>query len=104
MRGRIITIHPHIDEQKLKVKATLHTDQVGPLQAFMPDRELSALVPRTILLAGKKQAPPQLISTIEAMLKRMAVGRSVRIWKYGDYFYFSFISWREVRFGEENNN
>jgi hypothetical protein len=101
MRGRIITVHPHINEQKLKVEATLHTGKQGLLQAFMPDRELSALVPRKILLAGKKQAPPQLLSTIEAMLKRMAVGRTVRIWKYGEYYYFSFISWREVRFDAE---
>jgi len=100
MRGRIVTVHPRILEQKLKVKATLLTEKQGLLQAFMPDRELSALLPRGILLAGKRQAPRQLLSTIKAMLKRMAVGRTVRVWKYGEDYYFSFIPWREVTFEE----
>jgi hypothetical protein len=101
MRGRIVSVKPKILKQKLKVTVTVHTKKQGLLQAFMPDRELSALLPRSLLLADKKQALPELMPTITAMLKRMALGRSVRIWKYEHHYYFSFIPWREVRFSEE---
>ena len=98
MRGRIVCIKPKILDSKLKVTVTIHTKKQGLLQAFMPDRELSALLPRCILLADKKQALPELMPTITAMLKRISLGRTVRIWKYDEYYYFSFIPWREVRF------
>ncbi len=101
MRGRIVCVQPKISNQKLKVTATIHTKKQGLLQAFMPDRELSALVPRCIMLADKKQALPQLIPAITAMLKRMSLGRTVRIWKYDEHYYFSFIPWREVKFCDE---
>jgi hypothetical protein len=101
MRGRIISIHPKITRQKLKVLATIQSKSEGLLQAFMPERELAALVPRCILLADKRQAPAQLLSTITVMIKRMALARTVRIWKYREHYYFSFISWGEVRFVDE---
>jgi inactivated superfamily I helicase len=101
MRGRIVSVKPKILKQKLKVTVTVHTKKQGLLQAFMPNRELSALLPRCILLSDKKQALPELMPTISAMLKRIALGRTVRVWKYDEHYYFSFISWREVRFSEE---
>jgi hypothetical protein len=101
MRGKIVSVKPKILNQKLKVTVTVHTKKQGLLKAFMPDRELSALLPRSLLLADKKQALPELIPTISAMLKRISLGRTVRVWKYDEQYYFSFIPWREVKFGEE---
>jgi hypothetical protein len=35
------------------------------------------------------------------MLTRLALGRQVRVWSYRERSYASFLTWRAVRFGAE---
>jgi len=98
MRGKIIAIRPKVVSEKLKVIATIRTDKVGLIDAYLPDRELSGLLPRSILVGTKEDAPIELLSTIASMIRRMTLGRKVRLWNYQDKYFFSFLSWRKVRF------
>jgi hypothetical protein len=97
-RGRIEAVQPMIEGGRLRVRLTVCRSD-GPRHfAFLPDRELSALLPRSILLTKLGDVPPQLLDTIEPILNKMVVGRAVRLWRYAERWYASFLSWRPVRF------
>lgn len=68
--------------------------------AYLPDRELSALLPRCLLVGRLRGAPPQLLDTIRPMLDRLVRGCTVRVWEFRDRSYAAFPSWRSVRFQE----
>ena len=98
MRGKIIAIRPKVVSEKIKIIATVRTEKSGIINAILPDRELSALLPRSILVGENKNTHHELLSIISSMIKRMTLGRKVRLWNYQEKYYFSFLSWRKVIF------
>jgi hypothetical protein len=100
MKGTITRVRPALANQRLKVIVEVKTERGEVQEAFMPDREVAAILPRSILLGGACKAPPELLSTIEPILVRMAEGRMVRLWKYGERSFFSFLPWKSVRFAD----
>ncbi len=98
LNGNIKTIQAFLDKDKLRVAVQVDTGGGETLKAYLPDRELSALLPRSILTGKIKDVPRELLSTIEPMLRRLAAGRNVRLWQYEEQYYFSFLSWKNVRF------
>ena len=97
-RGRIDEIHPILKKGQLKVVARISMDTGEIREAYLPDREVSAILPRSILLGKEKAVPQELLKTIDPMINKMARGRPVRVWSYQDNNYASFLSWRSVRF------
>lgn len=102
MRGTIIDIRPQIKADKLKVVARIRTNDWGDIDAYLPDRETAAFLPRSILIGEGKIAPRTLLKTMLPILRRISSGRLVRLWKYNEQFYFSFLSWRDVTFISED--
>ncbi len=98
LNGKIKTIQAFLDKDKLRVAAQVETGDGETLKAHLPDRELSALLPRSILIGKIKDVPRELLSTIDPMIRRLAAGRNVRLWQYEQRYYFSFLSWKNVRF------
>jgi hypothetical protein len=98
MQGRIIDVRPKIREGKLKVVARVRTKDWGTLDAYLPDRELSAILPRNILLGDSRKVPRKFLKNVSPIIKRMISGRDVRVWRYDEDYYFSFFSWRSIRF------
>ncbi len=98
LNGKIKTIQAFLDKDKLRVAAQVDTGDGETLKAHLPDRELSALLPRSILIGKIKDVPRELLSTIDPMIRRLAAGRNVRLWQYEQQYYFSFLSWKNVRF------
>jgi hypothetical protein len=101
MKGTVSSVHPVLANDRLKVIARVKTDQGEDCDAYMPDREVAAILPRSILLGEAKRASPTLLGTIQPILSRMADGRAVRLWKYRDRYFFSFQPWKSVRFVED---
>jgi hypothetical protein len=101
VKGVVVEITPVLVEGRLKVSARIRTNEEGELQAYLPDREVAAFLPRSLLVGRASQAPPGLLDTMRPILSRFAVGRQVRTWDYGEERYCSFPSWRSVRFREE---
>ena len=99
-RGRIEAVQPLIQGNRLKVQLTVCEADGQERLAFLPDRELSTLLPRSILLASLREVPRELLDTIDPMLNRMVRGRVVRLWQYSDRWYASFLPWRSVRFAD----
>ncbi len=97
-KGRIDEIHPILINGQLKVIARISMDNGEILKAYLPDREVSAILPKSILAGKEKAVPQELLETIDPMIKKMAAGRPVRVWSYQDNNYASFLSWRSVRF------
>ncbi len=71
----------------------------------MPDREVAAILPRSVLVGaptrgrrGSARVPLSLLGTIGPILTRMAEGRVVRLWDYNGRNFFSFLPWKSVRF------
>lgn len=100
-RGTLISVRPQLREKRLAVIAEVKTDGGEVLEAYMPDREVSAVLPRSVLLGSSRTAPLSLLETIAPILSRMSEGRAVRAWKYKDRWFFSFQQWRGVRFEED---
>jgi hypothetical protein len=98
LKGTIIRVKPDLVTDRLKVVATIKSDSGEIMQAHMPEREISALLPRSILLGTGTRAPLSLLDTVEPILSRMSEGRQVRVWQYKDRWFFSFLPWRNVRF------
>jgi len=97
--GRVEEARPLLEGAHLKACLRVTTETGESLEAWLPDRELAALLPRSILVGTGRQAPPELLSTIEPMLGRLALGRQVRVWSYRERSYASFLPWKAVRFG-----
>lgn len=98
IKGTIKTVQAFLDKDKLRVAARVKAEEGKILKAYLPDRELSALLPRSILTGKGKDVPRELLSTIDPMIRRLAAGRNVRLWQYEEQYYFSFLSWKNVRF------
>jgi hypothetical protein len=100
--GRVEEARPVLEGERLKARLRVVTAAGQMLEAYLPDRELAALLPRSILVGSERRAPPELLSTIEPMLVRLAMGRQVRVWSYRERSYASFLPWRAVRFAAES--
>jgi hypothetical protein len=98
VRGTIVSVRPELQEERLKVVATIRADTGETVQAHMPEREISTLLPRSILLGSANKAPLSLLDTVQPILARMSEGRQVRVWQYNERWFFSFLPWRGVRF------
>ena len=97
-KGTVVAVRPVLRADRLRVIAQIRTEGGELVDAGMPDREVSAIVPRSILLGAGTTAPLTLLDTIAPILARMSEGRVVRVWEYKDQKYFSFQPRRGVRF------
>lgn len=98
MKGTVVSMRPELRDRRLSAVATVKTESGELLEAHMPDRELSVILPRSVLLGTSRKAPLSLLDTIAPILSRMAEGRIVRAWKFRERWFFSFQQWRGVRF------
>ncbi len=97
-KGTIRDVQPTLRGGRLKALARVVREGGELQEAWLPDRELSALLPRSLLAGGSREVPGELLETIEPILRRLTAGREVRLWEYGGATYCSFPSWRSVRF------
>jgi hypothetical protein len=97
-RGIVTEVRAEVPAGRLRVTARVRMQDGPPVEAQMPDREVSALLPRSVLVGSARQAPLSLLSTLQPILVRMTEGREVRAWQYKERWFFSFIAWRGVRF------
>jgi hypothetical protein len=98
MKGTVVRVRPQIVSDRLKVHATIRADNGETVEASMPEREMSAILPRSVLVGDGTRAPLSLLDTVEPILSRMTEGRLVRVWEYKERRFFSFLPWRNVRF------
>jgi hypothetical protein len=103
-KGVVLSVRPELQAERLKVAAAIRTDSGETVEAHMPDRELAAVLPRSILLGSGTSAHPSLVETITPILARMTEGRRVRIWQYKERWFFSFQPWRGVRFKDDTGS
>lgn len=99
--GIITAVQPRLDGQRLRVVATVRLDTGESVEAHLPDRETAAILPRSVLLKTGSRAPRSLLETIGSITDRMCVNRGARVWTYKDRRFFSFPSWKSVRFVDE---
>ena len=97
-QGRVQDVQPLIEGGRLRVRLAVVGADGRRIPAFLPDRELSALLPRSILLTSLREVPRELVDTIDPMLRHLIGGRIVRLWRYQERWYASFLPWRSVRF------
>ena len=64
LKGTVVRVKPQLDTDRLKVVATIRADTGETVEAHMPEREISALLPRSILLGSGTRAPLSLLDTV----------------------------------------
>jgi len=104
MKGKVVSIKPIIKNTRLRISGKIDAGADGCFEALLPAREMAALLPRHILLGKLKTAPMALLETIQSIVSRLTVGRIVRLWRYDEEYYFSFIQWSDVRFEDGQAN
>ena len=98
MKGTVTCVRSEIQGDHLRVVASVTPESGEPLEAQMPDREVSAILPRSVLVGSSPTAPLSLLETLQPILVRMTEGRQVRVWQYKERWFFSFTAWKGVRF------
>jgi hypothetical protein len=98
MKATVEQVRLSVREGRLRAVASVRTQDGIDTEAFLPDRELSTILPRSMLTSSTRNVPIQLIETMEPMVRRMVKGRIVRMWTYEGSRYISFLSWRGVQF------
>lgn len=98
MYGKVLDLKTAVKEAHIRITAKIREENGQVFSAVLPDRELSALVPRSILLGESSVAPEKMLDVIESILRKAVRGRMVRFWEYQNIEYFSFLSWRNVIF------
>jgi len=99
--GTIVKVRQELQGQRLRVIASVRMDAGETVEAQMPDREVSAILPRSVLLGASTRAPLSLLETVRPIVERMAEGRRARLWLYKERWFLSFQPWRGVRFVED---
>jgi hypothetical protein len=99
--GTIVRARPELQAGRLRVLVSVKMETGEVLEAQMPDREVSAILPRSILLGGTTRAPVSLLDTVRPILERMSEGRRARLWLYKERWFLSFQPWRGVRFEDD---
>ncbi|HEY9593400.1 MAG TPA: hypothetical protein VHE79_02925, partial [Spirochaetia bacterium] len=94
IKGTVITVRPLLQAERLRVVAKVRVDDGETVEAHMPDREVAAILPRSVLVGDGRRAPVALLDTVRPILSRMTEGRRVRIWEFKDRRFFSFLPWR----------
>ena len=97
-QGRIDGVEARLEKQRLKVRVSVTVEKEGTRHAYLPEREVAALLPRNLADVSGGRPPEHLLATIETILARLLRGRSVRLWQWQDRSYASFPPWRNVRF------
>jgi hypothetical protein len=99
MFGKIVFVRPCLKRGRLLARVTVQTERHGYYQALLPERELAALVPRSLLVCDRGEAPHTLLGIIGSLLQRTASGRKVRLHRSpaGESL-VTFLPWKPVRF------
>jgi hypothetical protein len=95
----VVAVTAELEDRRLRVVTKVRDEHGRHVVARIPDRELAALLPRSILVANG-HPKPELLATIAAILNRTVLGRRVRVWETRGQRYLAFLSWRGVRFSE----
>ena len=103
-RGTVTTARPLLNGEHLRVVVEVRTGSDEVREVSLPDREVAAILPRSILLGGSCRAPVSMLGTLEPIVARMTEGRTVRMWQYGDRWFCSFLPWKSVRFVPEGTD
>ena len=98
MKGVIADIRPVLAGERLRVVARVRTEGWGVVEAYLPEREVAAFLPRYLLVGDSTRVPRRLLEVLDPMVRRLAGGRRVRLWRFRDLIYFSFPAWRGVVF------
>ena len=98
MYGKVLDLKTAIVDEHIRVTARIKEQTGRIFSAVLPDRELAALLPRSILLGESSKAPENMLDVIESILCKAVKGRTVRYWEYQNLRYFSFLSWHNVKF------
>jgi hypothetical protein len=97
-RGTVTRARPLLNNDRLRVVAEVRSDSGEVREVALPDREVAAILPRSILLGSSCRAPVSMLGTIEPIVARMTEGRVVRMWQYDGRWFCSFLPWKSVRF------
>ena len=98
MQGIVVDVRPLVRNDRLRVEAMVRTEENQEIDAYLPDRELAAILPRSVMLGEARSAPLALLESIAPIVERMAGKRRVRVWEYKGTHYFGFLSWKSVSF------
>ncbi|MBT3273594.1 MAG: hypothetical protein HN368_10580 [Spirochaetales bacterium] len=89
-------------DSRLRIQVLIVDEDNDTRMAELPQREMSTLLPKTILLGDQKSISCELLSTIHSTLVRLITGRAVRTWEYQERLYCGFLSWRNISCECEN--
>ena len=95
---RVIGAWAVVEDGRLRVlvRASLETGET--VDAVLPQREMSVILPRSLLLENPSRGSAELVEEIGPLVRKFVNGRAVRLKEFEGTTYCFFLSWRSVRF------
>lgn len=95
--GTCFSIFTQRKGESFDVVLQIDHKEMGRLYAILPEREKAALLPRCIFCPGRLSLPEESLLLLSETLKKLLVGRQVKVWRYQEDWYCAFPSWRSVK-------
>ena len=95
--GTCLSVSVPRNAEHLQVVLLVEHGELGQISAFLPEREKAALLPRSLFCPEKLSIEQESLPVLETTIKRLVVGRRVKIWEFQGNWYCAFPSWRNVK-------
>ena len=83
--------------ERLALVIIVDHEDYGRVSAQLPDREKSALLPRSLLCPEVLELSEGSLPVLTETAEKLIVGRKVKIWKFREEWYCGVPSWRAVK-------
>ena len=95
--GTCLSVSVLKNVEHLKVVLLVDHGELGQISAILPEREKAALLPRSLFCPERLCIEPETLPVLETTIKRLLVGRRVKVWEFQGSWYCAFPSWRNVK-------
>lgn len=98
IKAKVVDTRIAVENEHLRVFVLTCVDGGKTVEAALPQRELSVILPRSILLGEGERQPLDVMEEIKDIVRRFLVGRTVKLREFEGDTYCFFLTWRSVRF------
>ena len=95
-RGKIAKVGLEIVNQSLRAYLTVQDEEGLVIEAALPQREIAALLPRSVFLGEANSVPVSLLADLQITIEKLLLNRMVELWEYREKMYCGFEKWRNI--------
>ena len=95
-KGVISEVKMGITNGSLRATVLVEGDDGSSIEAGLPQREIAALLPRSVFLGAGDSLTAPLLSDLQSTIEKLLIRRPVELWEYKERMYCGFEKWRNI--------